>query len=129
MKLLALLRRQACWHWNVFPGSFHSLFLKSDGSLWATGGNYYGELRDGTYTVNAPYGINQPEQIVGSNVTSIASGAFHSLFLMNDGSLWGMGLNQNGELGGDVYNEGSPFVQREQMACALAEICNRNIGL
>ena len=34
---------------------------------------------------------NVPEQIVASNVTAIAAGYSHSLFLKRDGSLWAMG--------------------------------------
>ena len=34
---------------------------------------------------------NRPEQIVASNVTAIAAGYYHSLFLKSDGSLWAMG--------------------------------------
>ena len=41
-------------------------------------------LGDGTYT-------NRPQQIVASNVTAIAAGHQHSLFLKSDGSLWAMG--------------------------------------
>ena len=84
---------------NVAGGYYHSLFLKSDGSLWAMGYNYYGGLGDGT-TNN----INFPEQIVASNVTAIAPGAEHSLFLKGDGSLWAMGWNQYGELGDSTFN-------------------------
>jgi hypothetical protein len=40
----------------------HSLFLKSDGSLWAMGYNGYGELGDGTYN-----NTNRPEQIVAGS--------------------------------------------------------------
>jgi alpha-tubulin suppressor-like RCC1 family protein len=65
---------------------YHSLFLKSDGSLWAMGDNYYGELGDGTFNQT-----NRPEQIVASNVTAIAAGQLYSLFVKSDGSLWAMG--------------------------------------
>jgi hypothetical protein len=75
-------------------GSFHSLFLRSDGSLWVMGDNYYGQLGDGTYN-----STNRPEQIVSSNVTAIAAGWQHSLFLKSDGSLWAMGENGSGQLG------------------------------
>ena len=33
----------------IAAGQYHSLFLKTDGSLWAMGYNGYGELGDGTY--------------------------------------------------------------------------------
>ena len=90
----------------IAAGWEHSLFLKSDGSLWAMGHNEYGQLGDGT---SLPYydpyfGTNQPEQIVASNVTAIAGGAAHSLFLKSDGSLWAMGWNYYGELGDGTYN-------------------------
>ena len=36
---------------------------------------------------------------MASNVTTIAAGEMHSLFLKNDGSLWGMGWDYSGLLG------------------------------
>jgi len=100
---------------QIAAREFHSLFLKSDGSLWAMGFNGDGELGDGTYTTNAPYGTNRPEQIVTGNVTAIAAGDFHNLFLKSDGSLWVMGANSfalgvfpetnyTGQLGDGTYN-------------------------
>ena len=43
----------------IAAGDYHSLFLKSDGSLWAMGWNDYGQLGDGTIN-----NTNRPEQIV-----------------------------------------------------------------
>ena len=76
----------------IAAGYQHSLFLKSDGGLWAMGYNDYGELGDGTFNTNSPFGTNRPEQIVSSNVAAIAAGYGHSIFIKNDGSLWGMGF-------------------------------------
>ncbi|MGD0251849.1 MAG: Ig-like domain-containing protein, partial [Verrucomicrobiota bacterium] len=93
----------------IAAGSDHSLFLKSDGSLWAMGYNGYGELGDGTYGTAPNYATNRPELIMATNVTAIAAGGSHSLFLKSDGSLWAMGDNQSGELGDGTYNAVNPF--------------------
>ena len=83
----------------IAAGGYHSLFLKSDGSLWAMGYNGNGELGDGTNN-----STNRPEEIVSSNVTAVAAGYFHSLFLKRDGSLWAMGNNGSGQLGDGTFN-------------------------
>ena len=93
---------------KVAAGGEHSLFLKSDGSLWAMGGNDEGQLGDGTYN-----NTNRSEQIVATNVTAIAGGSEYSLFLQSDGSLWAMGDNTYGQLGdgttdNDNYNTNLP---------------------
>jgi hypothetical protein len=63
------------------------------------GWNAYGQLGDGTFN-----NTNRPGQIVASNVTAIAAGRFHSLFLKSDGSLWAMGWNADGQLGDGTLN-------------------------
>ena len=89
---------------NIAAGAFHSLFLKSDGSLWAMGDNYYGQLGDGTTT-----STNRPEQIISNDVVAIAAGYGHTLFIKSDGSLWGMGWNTYGQLGdGNTINTSQP---------------------
>jgi alpha-tubulin suppressor-like RCC1 family protein len=87
----------------ISAGVIHSLFLKSDGSLWGMGWNASGELGVGTTT-----NYHSPVCIVTNNVTAITAGGFHSLFLKSNGSLWSMGRNASGQLGdgtvGDRYN-------------------------
>jgi len=87
----------------IAAGENHSLFLKKDGSLWAMGVDIDGELGDGKSGINLH--VNIPEKIVAYGVTAIAAGGFHSLFLKNDGSLWVMGGNSNGQLGDGYYNQ------------------------
>jgi alpha-tubulin suppressor-like RCC1 family protein len=52
----------------IAGGYFHTLLLKSDGSLWAMGFNQYGQLGDGT--VNQ---TNRPELIVSAPPSYIIS--------------------------------------------------------
>jgi alpha-tubulin suppressor-like RCC1 family protein len=79
---------------TIAAGGSTSLFLKSDGSLWAMGLNATGQLGDGTTTAT-----NRPELIVSNSVTAIAEGSGFSLFLKNDGTLWAMGSDVFGQLG------------------------------
>jgi len=97
----------------IAGGFYHSLFLKSGGSLWAMGDNFYGELGDGTFN-----NTNRPEQIVATNVTAIAAGDFHSLFLKSDGSLWAMGNNSNGQLGDGTTDSGNFYTNRAEQIVA-----------
>ena len=70
--------------------------IKSDGSLWSWGSNYYGQLGLGG-TWEATYSPLQ----VGSaiNWTEVASGAAATVARRTDGTLWGWGFNANGEVG------------------------------
>src|SRR6267142_2752855 len=88
---------------NIAAGFVHSLFIESDGSLWAMGNDYYGELGDGSIGTTT----NRPEQIVSSGVVAVTAGGLHSLFLKFNGSLWAMGNNQGGQLGDGTTNNTS----------------------
>jgi len=90
---------------TVSAGNNHSLFLKNDGSLWTMGGNQYGELGAGFYSTNSPYGFFSPQEITASNTIAISGGGGFSLFLKNDGTVWGMGMNDSGQLGDGTYNQ------------------------
>ncbi|MEK7078973.1 MAG: hypothetical protein AAB929_02785, partial [Patescibacteria group bacterium] len=59
----------------IAGGVFHSIALKSDGTVWAWGDNGSGQLGDGTTISRAT-----PVQVSGlTNVGAIAAGAFHSI--------------------------------------------------
>lgn len=90
---------------KVAAGSFHSVALKTDGSLWAWGINAEGELGDGTST-------NQPSPVlVGTGFAAVAAGFYHTVALKTDGSLWTWGYNYYGQIGnGTTSNQLSPVL-------------------
>ncbi|HET6993970.1 MAG TPA: hypothetical protein VFI06_03260 [Chitinophagaceae bacterium] len=78
-------------------GSIHSLALRNDGTIWAWGDNFYGQLGDGSYTERS---IPAPLTSL-TDVVYIGTGERHSFAIKNDGSLWSWGWNGNGQLGVD----------------------------
>lgn len=74
---------------------YHSLALKSDGTVWTWGKNTEGQLGNGTMNNS-----NIPVQVSNlSNIIAIAGGEYHSLALRADGTVWAWGRNSNGQLG------------------------------
>ncbi len=76
-------------------GWYHSLALKTDGTVWSWGANWDGELGDGT-TVDKL----TPVQVMGlTDVVALSAGSPHSLALKPDGTVWSWGRNSSGQLG------------------------------
>jgi len=79
----------------------HSLALSTEGTVWAWGENFFGQLGDGTTTNRA-----MPAPISGlPAIRSISAGTFHSLALALDGSVWAWGKNNGGALGDGTTND------------------------
>ncbi len=81
----------------IAAGGYHSLALKSDGTLLAWGSNFTGELGDGTdvdkFTPVAVGGSNS------NNIVAIAAGLNHSVALKKDGTVLTWGSDEFGQLG------------------------------
>ena len=102
---------------QVATGERHSLFIKEDGSLWGMGSYYWGELGTGkdrnNFSQNKTSSARQksPFKILEEGVVQVAAGGNHSLFIKEDGSLWGMGRNDQGQLGIDNEDDQKTPVQ------------------
>jgi len=70
------------------------MILKTDGSVWTTGNNKYGQLGDGTKGSKKTY-----VKVIDGGVKAIAAGDKHSLALKTDGSLWAVGSDEYGQFG------------------------------
>ncbi|RPJ08190.1 MAG: hypothetical protein EHM28_04985 [Spirochaetaceae bacterium] len=93
---------------QVACGEGHSMVLMSDGTLWATGDNQFGQLGTGDWTNR-----NTFTQVL-SGVKAVACGWTDTLVLKTDGTVWGAGENIHGELGtGNRWETGS-FTQAKK---------------
>ena len=73
--------------------------LKTDGTLWVTGSNYFGflGLNQGHPALNA---VSSPTQIPGTTWSDVLQCANQSIVAnKTDGTFWTWGYNQNGQLG------------------------------
>ncbi|AEC02492.1 fimbrillin family protein [Parasphaerochaeta coccoides] len=86
----------------VSAGSMYTMFLKKDGTLWATGQNNNGQLGDGTTTAKStPVEVwdSTDGDVKMTNVKAVSAGASHTMILKKDGTLWATGNNGSGQLG------------------------------
>lgn len=72
-----------------------SYAIGADGSLWAWGSNFNGELGIGS-TVNY---TTTPTQVGISNVVAVSGGFSHTLALCADGTVWAWGTGNQGQTG------------------------------
>ena len=87
---------------SVYCGHDYTLILKNNGTLWGCGKNDYGQLGLGDTTNRSTFtliGINT------NDIKSVYCGGNYTIILKNDGTLWGCGRNDYGQLGlGDTAN-------------------------
>lgn len=80
---------------QVSSGDDHSVAIKTDGTLWAWGYNFYGSLGDGTVISRS-----SPVQIGSLTTWSQALSANEfTIAVKTDGTLWSWGNNSQGRLG------------------------------
>ena len=99
----------------ISAGTYHSVALKLDGTVWTWGFNAYGILGNGTAGVlgnSASYvqvSSTVPVQVPGlTGIVEVAAGSSYVLARKNDGSVWAWGRNV-GTLGdGTLTQRNSP---------------------
>ena len=80
---------------GIAAGYDHAVAMKTDGTVWAWGGNSNGQLGNGTTT-----GSVTPVQVSGmSGVEAVAAGYSDTVTLKIDSTVWAWGSNSNGQLG------------------------------
>ena len=91
---------------QVSAGGYLVAAIKTDGTLWTWGANWFGQLGNGT-TSNR----SSPNSTVGGGTdwSSVSCGAYHISATKTDGKIYTVGRNNWGQLGnGTTINRSSP---------------------
>lgn len=92
----------------IGTGGSHSFAVSQSGQVYGWGLNTRGQLGIGSADDSDAYEIipvptviesMSPDQHEGARVVAIAGGDFHTLFLLNNGEVWGVGNYENCEIG------------------------------
>ena len=90
-------------------GTSHTAILKNDGSVWSCGYNQYGTL--GLNNTTDKYTFTQVTTNINNDVKQISCIANEIIILKNDGSVWGCGYNNYGQLGLGDTTKRTTFTQ------------------
>ncbi|XP_075588815.1 RCC1 and BTB domain-containing protein 1-like [Dermatophagoides farinae] len=107
-------------------GQFHSIVVTNSSEIYSWGDNFFGQLGLGDQNDrNTPCLVTFPnDDSVDTRIKDIVAGSKHSLFLLENGQLWGCGSNYDGELGlgydiGPTKLTKLPFEKNlQQIACS-----------
>ena len=88
---------------SISCGRFYTIVLMTDGTIWGTGNNQFGQLGIGNTTAQTRLTLMNTTMLSGTIPKSISCGINHTIVLITDGTIWGTGDNQFGQLGlGDL---------------------------
>lgn len=100
----------------------HTLSIKNDGTVWAWGNNFFGQLGDGT-TVDRP----TPVQVIGlTDIIKVVKSGSSSYAIKNDGTIWAWGSNFAGQLGDGTTVERPAPVQVMGLTDVVDIVTNRS---
>ncbi len=96
---------------SISAGDHHSMAIKTDGTLWTWGNN-----DEGQFGTNNTSGSLIPLNISATaagiiTYKFVSCGAFHTLAIRTDGTLWATGINTDGQIGDGTNTNRTSFVK------------------
>lgn len=106
---------------SLSSGAFHSVALGSDGEVQAWGASSYGQVGNGSASIEpTPVVVQAP---AGVSFVAVAAGMYHSMALGSDGNLYAWGQNDRGQLGdGTVTNRLRPVLVQAPAGVEFASV-------
>lgn len=107
---------------DISAKGYHTIAIKSNGTIWSWGENAGGKLGDGTTTNKS-----SPVSAIGgfTDWTKIAASITASIGLRSNNTIWAWGCNNTGQLGdGTTINRSSPV----SLVGGFKDWCQASIG-
>ncbi len=112
----------------IAAGRSHTSSVRNDGTVWNWGTGSNGQLGDGNSGIGV--GVVTPVQVAGlEGFTSIADGNGFVLALKSNGTVWGWGINNQGQLGDGTTVERPRPVQTSGLTNVTAVAAGRFYSL
>jgi len=114
---------------GISAGYGFSLAVKKDGYVWAWGSNLVGQLGNGTSGSGGCSCDSVPAEVHGpgnvgflTGVRSVAAGAYHSVALRNDSTVWSWGNNTYGQMGNGTTAVSGCFCETSPMQANISGV-------
>jgi len=92
---------------KISNGNAHSVFIKSDGTLWSAGDNSYGQI--GINDLSTQFFSSPVQEILNKQWVSATTASNCTIAIDFDGFAWSWGQNNTGQLGqNDTANKSTP---------------------
>jgi alpha-tubulin suppressor-like RCC1 family protein len=95
---------------KIYSEYLNTIILMTDKTLWGCGANIKGGLGFGN-SEEPVFSLTKMLTPDGYTIKSVSVGGGHTIILMTNGTVWGCGYNEFGQLGIQSYDDNYTFVQ------------------
>jgi alpha-tubulin suppressor-like RCC1 family protein len=106
--ILDILRSEERAH-KISCGWNHTVIMTDKGRVYMTGRGDFGQQGNGLR--NHVFGFCEVQLLLGGRVKDVVSGSEHVIAYCEDGSVWGWGWNEHGNVGVKEFNNGEDVLR------------------